>query len=510
VSTGLQARLEFPLPRSLRAGRAEAIFCYGTCFHPTAAIESLELIAGGERHLVEVWGMPRPDWFAALHPGFDPLGLATAAVDPGSPDPELRSFRSGFWSTITVGPQSCGALELRLEARLKGGSTETTELGTVAVAEPDPAPPPAELVAIAMTTYNPEIELFQRQVESLRAQTHRDWVCIVSDDHSDPEAFATIERTLGDDRRFRLSRSPERVGFYRNFERALSIAPPEARYVALCDQDDRWYPGKLEALLDGIGDAELVYSDQRLVGPDGAVIAESLWSGGRRNNHTNLISMLIANSVTGAAAMFTRETAAAALPFPEFPGWQFHDHWLALVALARGRIAYLDRPLYDYVQHPAAILGQVSTSSDEGQPAPVALHRRAKSFLREQLSGWWPMYFCGYLRLAVQARALLTRCGADLDPGDRRGLERFVAADRSAAALAALRLRSARGLLGRNETMGAESQLVRGLIWRRLTAARARRVEAPVAWHLHADLPVCGPDVFEQKRLRRWRARGRR
>ena len=52
------------------------------------------------------------------------------------------------------------------------------------------------------------------------------------------------------DPRFVVSRSPRRLGFYRNFERALSLAPRRARrYVALADQDDAWHPDKLETLL---------------------------------------------------------------------------------------------------------------------------------------------------------------------------------------------------------------------------------------------------------------------
>ena len=40
--------------------------------------------------------------------------------------------------------------------------------------------------------------------------------------------------------------------------------------MALADQDDRWHPDKLAALLAGIGDAQLVYSDARVVARDGS------------------------------------------------------------------------------------------------------------------------------------------------------------------------------------------------------------------------------------------------
>jgi hypothetical protein len=75
----------------------------------------------------------------------------------------------------------------------------------------------------------------------------------------------------------------------------------------------------------------------------------------------------------------------------------------------------------------------------------------------------------------------------------RRALRRFVAAERSAAALAWLAGRSTRTLAGRNETLGSELDLARGVLWRRLGAGG------------DASLPPV--ESFEQRRMRRWRAR---
>ena len=205
-----------------------------------------------------------------------------------------------------------------------------------------------------MATYDPDPALFRAQVESLRAQTDRRWVCVISDDDSSPARFEQLRAVVAGDERFVVERSERRLGFYRNFERALRMAPREAGLLALCDQDDRWHPDKLEVLRGALGDAQLVYSDQRLVDAEGRVLRETLWQG-RRNNHTNLASLLVANTITGAATLFRREVAELALPFPDTPGLQFHDHWLGLVALAAGDIAYVDRPLYDYVQHGAGL-----------------------------------------------------------------------------------------------------------------------------------------------------------
>src|ERR671933_177634 len=71
-------------------------------------------------------------------------------------------------------------------------------------------------------------------------------------------------------------------------------------------------------------------------------------------------AMLKWSSAISGSSTSRREMLRYALPFPDIPGWQFHDHWLALVALATGRIAYVDRPLYDYVQHAGAVFGEVA------------------------------------------------------------------------------------------------------------------------------------------------------
>ena len=43
----------------------------------------------------------------------------------------------------------------------------------------------------------------------------------------------------------------------------------------MADQDDAWHPDKLATLLAALGDAQLVYSDARIVDRDGALIADT-------------------------------------------------------------------------------------------------------------------------------------------------------------------------------------------------------------------------------------------
>jgi glycosyltransferase involved in cell wall biosynthesis len=504
-------RLDTRLP-SLPVGRGTAFFLAGACFHRRDAVDELEILVDGTRHRPAASRMPRLDLFQMAHPRLE-LGSDDRKSDPWSAeDPEGRCYRSGFWATIRIDAQDRpGAVELQVAARLESGATVIAPLGRVEIVEPRKPTfyggvrerPRAGLIAVCMATFEPGMTLFKTQIDSLRAQTDRDWICLISDDCSSPERFEEIADTVAGDSRFVVSRSPRHLGYYRNFERALEMVPSDADLVALCDQDDRWYREKLAVLRDALGSAQLVYSDQRLTDAEGRVLRETLWTG-RRNNHTNLVSLLIANSVTGAATLFRREVAELMLPFPDPPGWQFHDHWLGLVAMAMGEIAYVDRPLYDYVQHPGAILGQV-LDSDASAKARKRGHRDLE-WLRDSLHGWRAAYFYGYLAREVLAQALLARCSATLPAAKRRVLERFIAAAHAPLPFAWLATRPLRGLTGANETLGTELELVRGIVWRYLIEVRTGRREVPGPAAYEASCPPLEVDTLGESRLARWRA----
>lgn len=155
-----------------------------------------------------------------------------------------------------------------------------------------------------------------------------------------------------------MHRNQRRIGFYHNFEACLKGLPDEADYVALSDQDDSWYPEKLATLLHTVqtSGAVLAYSDMRIKDEQGRLMRSSFWGRRRRRNDTDLRELLCFNSIPGAATLMSREAVEAALPFPSVGG-QFHDHWLACVALCLGSIAFVNVPLYDYIQHDANVQG---------------------------------------------------------------------------------------------------------------------------------------------------------
>jgi glycosyltransferase involved in cell wall biosynthesis len=320
-------------------------------------------------------------------------------------------------------------------------------------------------VAICMATYEPPADLLRVQLDSIREQTHGNWVCLISDDGSSEERFSDLRSLIEGDPRFVVSRSPGRLGFYRNFERALSMAPADADFVTLCDQDDRWHPDKLERLLEAIGGAQLVYSDSRIVTPGGELVRPSFWTE-RRNNYTNFGSLLLANSVTGASSLFRRDLLDDALPLPPRIAKGFHDHWLAIVALARGEIAYLDEPLWDYVQHEAAVIGHLQANK---RPKPVRRHLMER--LRNPTGGSRVVYYYDWQQQLLFARVLRLRCAPKLTPAKRRTLDRLLSADDRLSGLAWLLSRRARRLWGHDETLDRELFYGYALVRRRAVSA---------------------------------------
>jgi hypothetical protein len=475
ATPGLDVALENDLPARLPAGTPTAVFVFGHCFHREAAVTGLALLVDGVRHRPGAIAMPRRDLEAWRR---------AQGLDPGG-----RSYRSGFWAVLPVPPPT-GPGPVRLAAAVTveghGGDETLVELGEIPVTDPMPgcaSSGPVDhdaTIAVCMATYEPDPALFEAQIASLRAQTEPRWQCVVSDGGSSAAMLNRIAALLADDPRFTLSPAGRRMDPYRNFERALSLAPGEAPLIALCDQDDHWYPDKLATLRAALGDAMLVYSDLRLVADDGRVVRESLWEG-RRNEWGNLASLLVANTIPGAAMLLRRTLLQTALPFPDIPGFHYHDHWLALSALAAGDVRYVDRPLYDYVQHDAAVMG------DAGRPAVHAVG--GSRGLRDA-------YFGGVVPREVQARTLLLRASDTLTPRRRRALEWFLAASRSPVAFAWLALRPLRSLAGRGETLGGEAALARGIAWRWVIGRFARGA---------ADARFPDPPRFEQPRLRRWR-----
>ena len=469
----LHLAVESELPAELVVGHGNILTIYGWCFAPLHPTKSLEILVDGEPQAPIAFGMPRADVMRRL------------AKSTGAP---AHAFRSGFWGLVELGevgePRE---VEIGLRARLSGGGVATGRAGVVRLI-PGERRSWASLnggvprVAICMATFNPPPELFRSQIESIRAQTHEDWICLISDDDSSPGSYAMIEELVGDDPRFRIQRGP-RLGYYRNFERALTSVPEDTELVALSDQDDNWHEDKLATLVAEMADGvTLAYSDLLVTDGEGKTISETFWTE-RANNPNDLGSLLIVNTVTGGSAMFRSDLLEYVLPFPTPPEGGLHDHWVAMVAACFGQFAYVDRPLYDYVQHGAAALGHESLRRTEILRGPGYWRSiRSPAAFRVAVARRLARMRTNYrvvLGARTSAELLLLRGGKAIPWRKRRTLRRWAKVESSPQRWPWLWIRAR---VNQAKTLGSERRLVAGSLWRwTLSAVKRLRMPAPPA-----------------------------
>lgn len=470
IAPSLQADIEGGLPASVHIGLGNVLFVKGWAYATRGQLRLLELVVGDLRHAIADRSQPRADVREA--------DLAR--------DPEGRSFMSGFETILTLPPVTAARdAEVLLRGVTHDGEVLERSFGTLRLLPGDGAAPVAvswrgdgARVAICMATHHPPLDLFAAQVASIKAQTHANWVCIVSDDAS-PDAIRRRMADLLDDPRFILLPHADRLDFYRNFERALRAVPADADVVALSDQDDRWHPDKLATLLSALDEgAELAYSDVRVVDAAGDARSETFWVT-RRNNFTSLPSLLAANTVMGAASLFRASLLARILPFPERLGGAYHDHWIALNALSAGAIRYVERPLHDYVQHGANVIGHKRDADAPGLRDAVrtllaAVRRRSGivAAAREILAGADRDRQSLVAQKVVLARLLLLRHPA-LRPRARRALRRLSGLDRVLPALRERVLAAAE----RRPTLNHEGHFLRAVLISRLRQALYRPMQ---------------------------------
>lgn len=364
----LAVRITPRWPEEVSVGETVTLAAEGFAASPGGEVLSVTLLLDGAPVATEAFqALPRAEAFARSTEVVDAArqllgGFAIAWTGP-APAPGRHAVSIGF---AVRGPAS-------------GETVRAVSLGDLAVRR-RPAPrrtaAAAPLVAIAMATFEPDEDLLAAQIATIRAQTLADWRLVVSDESVTEAGRATVARIAAGDRRITVL-SGERRGVVGNFERALRAVDPRAPFVALADQDDRWRPDKLERLAGRMADGvRLVHGAMRLVEPDGTPLAGAAPT--RRSADPTLLHLLAENEVTGASALLRREVVAAVLPMPRLPGL-FHDHWLALVARAGGRIVFEPAVVQDYVQHGGNLVGE---DPRRDRAAAARLDRERRGFER--------------------------------------------------------------------------------------------------------------------------------
>ena len=112
-------------------------------------------------------------------------------------------------------------------------------------------------IYVLLGVYN-GAEYIRAQVDSIRAQTVSNWTLLVRDDGSNDGTRDVLESLTAADARLEIVRDEDNnLGCVPNFSRLATVAFERgARYVMFADQDDVWFPRKIEQTLDCMLEAE--------------------------------------------------------------------------------------------------------------------------------------------------------------------------------------------------------------------------------------------------------------
>lgn len=199
-------------------------------------------------------------------------------------------------------------------------------------------------VSVAMATYNGEKYIKEQITSILKNLTENDEI-IISDDGSTDETIAIIKKI--NDNRIKIINGPKK-GIIKNFENAIKNTTGDI--IFLSDQDDVWQENKVSTIKEYFEKdmtLKLIVHDNYITDQDLNIINESFFFFRKVKN--GLVNNIIKNSFIGCCMAFKSDIKEEILPIPE--DMMMHDQWIGLIALMKGKVAFVDNKLIYYRRH---------------------------------------------------------------------------------------------------------------------------------------------------------------
>ena len=225
-------------------------------------------------------------------------------------------------------------------------------------------------VYILLATYNGEAYV-REMIDSVLNQDHPNIHIVLSDDGS-KDSTPTILESYAQQYPDKIThhRSGLRFGNAQDHFLHLMGAFRDARYIMFCDQDDIWHSDKVSKTLQKMQETEddpqtpvLIHTDLRVVDRDLQVIHPSFCSlSGFRGDRLAFHHLLMQNVVTGCTVMINGALAQLASG-TTVRNILMHDWFLALLASACGKVAFLNEATIDYRQHGKNAVGAKNSRS---------------------------------------------------------------------------------------------------------------------------------------------------
>ena len=187
-------------------------------------------------------------------------------------------------------------------------------------------------VSVVMATYNGE-KFLAEQIDSILSQSYPVHELIVQDDCSTDGTTDIVRQYMQKYPFVKLFINERNVGYNENFRRAAMHATGD--FVAFSDQDDIWFPQKLERQVAAIGDCDICFSNTL----DGETLESSKPCPDRRFTFETIIWR---NQVSGHTMLCRRDFVQC----PDYwLGYVYYDWSLLLHALIVGGVVKVAEPL---------------------------------------------------------------------------------------------------------------------------------------------------------------------
>lgn len=263
-------------------------------------------------------------------------------------------------------------------------------------------------ISVVVCTFNGS-KFISEQLESILKQSIPISELVIGDDGSTDDTNEIISGWINANKpkfpeiEFHYKINPKQVGVAKNFEAAMLRANGD--WVFLCDQDDIWFPNKIETFVNFIKSNSGIH----VFNSDGLLVSENLNKlpftlfeslGVTERDKSKFLRnkafqvLIRKNICSGSAMAVNKAVIRLALPVPD--RW-LHDEWIALVSSILFSNLIIDEPTYLYRQHSGNEIGarkpsfrnKLSKFREPREERNINIYLRSKSLYEFAVERGW-------------------------------------------------------------------------------------------------------------------------
>ncbi len=231
------------------------------------------------------------------------------------------------------------------------------------------------MISVVIPTHN-RCNLLKRAVDSVLNQTYKDIELIVVSDGSTDETDAVMQKYTNNDDRVRFIHYPDPKGA--NHARNTGIKESRGNFIAFLDDDDEWFPQKLEKqirVFNEDGEIGLVYSGIDVIQQDSGTHYLSI------PNEEGALKkkILLWNCITTTSTVVLKRSILEEVGcFDEqLPAKQDYDLWIRCLQITK--VGCVSEPLINY--YVSSNSNQISSHLDRYVKATEIIDEKYKDLI---------------------------------------------------------------------------------------------------------------------------------